>query len=122
MCGIICTLRKLTSEIAVRISKVKHPFEKGYMPKWTEEIFVIHAIDRKHEPPMYILRDSAHTIIDGQFYKDELQKVIKKDNIYRIERIVRERGVGKNKQYLVKWLGYPETSWIRALDIVERPQ
>jgi hypothetical protein len=105
----------------VRISKVKRIFEKGYMPKWTEEIFVIDAIDRKHEPVMYTLRDSTENIIEGRFYKEELQKVIKKDNIYRIERILRERGAGRNKQYLVKWLGYPETTWILASDIAERP-
>ena len=106
----------------VRISKVKRTFEKGYIPIWTEEIFVIAAIDRKHEPPLYSLRDSAQNIIEGRFYKDELQKVLKKDDVYRIERILRERGAGRNKQYLVKWLGYPETTWIRAADIVERPR
>lgn len=106
----------------VRISKVKRTFEKGYMPKWTEEIFTIEAIDRKHQPHMYTLRDFNNERIVGRFYLDELQKVIKKDNIYRIERVMRERGSGRNKQYLVKWLGYPELSWIRASDIVERPQ
>jgi hypothetical protein len=106
----------------VRISKVKRTFEKGYMPKWTEEIFVIAAVNRKHEPAMYTLRDSEQNIIEGRFYKDELQKVLKKDNVYRIERILRERGAGRNKQYLVKWLGYPETTWIRASNIVERPR
>jgi hypothetical protein len=112
--------RQLQIGDQVRISKVKRTFEKGHMPKWTEEIFVIQAIDRKHQPPMYTLRDSADEIIEGRFYREELQKVIKKDNIYRVERIVKERGSGRNKQYLVKWLGYPETSWIRADDITER--
>ena len=71
---------------------------------------------------MYTLRDFNNERIVGRFYLDELQKVIKKDNIYRIERVMRERGSGRNKQYLVKWLGYPELTWIRASDIVERPQ
>lgn len=114
--------RQLQIGDQVRISKVKRTFEKGHMPKWTEEIFVIQAIDRKHQPPMYTLRDSANEIIEGRFYREELQKVIKKDNIYRVERIVNERGSGRNKQYLVKWLGYPTPSWISFSDIVERPQ
>ena len=71
---------------------------------------------------MYTLRDSNNEILDGRFYRDELQKVIKKDNIYRIDRILRERGSGRNKHYLVKWLGYPTPSWISASDIIERPQ
>ena len=106
----------------VRLSKIKHPFEKGNMPKWTEEIFVIHAIERAHEPPLYTLQDWAGETIEGRFYREELQKVVKRDNIYRIERILRERGANRNKQYLVQWLGYPQPTWIRAPDIVERPR
>jgi hypothetical protein len=104
----------------VRISKVKRMFEKGYMPKWTEEIFVIVDVNTKYKPFMYTLRDSSGHKVEGRFYQDELQKVIKTDNVYRIEHVLKERGKGRHKQYLVKWMGYPETSWISASDIVKR--
>ena len=55
----------------------------------------------------------------GTFYDKELQKVVKEDDIYEVEKIVKKRGKGKNLQYLVKWLGYPDkfNSWVPASDI-----
>ena len=38
---------------AVRISKVKSVFAKGYLANWTEEIFTVESINRKHFPIMY---------------------------------------------------------------------
>ena len=34
--------------------------------------------------------------------------------MYEIEKILKKRGKGKNVQYLVKWLGYPNkfNSWV----------
>ena len=39
---------------------------------------------------------------------------------YRIERIIRTRGRGKDKQYLVKWYGYDNrhNSWILQDNII----
>jgi hypothetical protein len=50
----------------------------------------------------------------GTFYAEELQKVIKTDDVYKIETILKKRKKGRKVQYLVKWLGYPESfnSWI----------
>ena len=41
---------------------------------------------------------------------------------YRIERVIRTRGKGKHKQYLVKWHGYDESqnSWISGNQFVEK--
>ena len=49
-----------------------------------------------------------------QFYAEELQKVIKTDDVYKIEPILKKRKKGRRVQYLVKWLGYQESfnSWI----------
>ena len=33
----------------------------------------------------YIIKDESDTILKGSFYEQELQKVIKVDNIYHIE-------------------------------------
>ena len=37
------------------------------------------------------------------------------NDVYNIEKIIQTRGTGKNKQYLVKWEGWPTkfNSWVR---------
>jgi len=91
----------------VRISKKKNIFEKGYTPRWTEEVFTITKIQYT-DPPTYKITDYNGEEIQGSFYEQELQKT--KQEIFRIEKIIRKRG---NKS-LVKWLGYPESfnSWV----------
>ena len=98
----------------VRISKTKMIFEKGYLPNWTTETF---SIKRriKGNPPLYLLTDEAGETIQGTFYESELQKIlINPDKLYKIERILGEKGKGKKKTYFVKWEGYPSkfNSWV----------
>jgi len=90
-----------------RITKKKTTFEKGYTPRWTEEVFTISKIQYT-DPPTYKITDYNGEEIQGTFYEQELQKT--NQEIYRIEKIIRRRG---NKS-LVKWLGYPDSfnSWI----------
>ena len=56
----------------VRISKKKGTFEKGYLPNWTEEVFSI-AQRLRRIPPVYRLREYDGTMLDGTFYKRELE-------------------------------------------------
>ena len=56
---------------------------------------------------MYKLKEYDNEELKGTFYDKELQKVIKKDDVYKVEKIPRKRGRGENVQYLVKWSGYP---------------
>ena len=92
----------------VRISKVKKQFEKGYLPSWTEELFTISVVRRRTIPHTYTLKDDNGEILEGSFYSQELQKVADKE-VYRIANILKERVRGKQKEYLVKWLGYPSS-------------
>ena len=50
----------------------------------------------------------------AHFYDTEVQKVIKMDDIYKIEKILKTRRRGRVKEYLVKWKGYPDkfNSWV----------
>ena len=97
----------------VRITKKKTTFEKGYTPRWTEEVFTIDEVLRT-DPPTYKITDYNDERIQGSFYEPELQKT--SQDIYRIEKVIRKRG---NKA-LVKWLGYPDSfnSWIDSKDVI----
>ena len=110
--------KKATFQVGqrVRISKAKGLFEKGYKPNWSEEIFSVHSINRKYEPITYRLSDSWGEVIEGSFYAYELQRVDDSGQVYTIEKVLRTRGRGPNKEYLVKWLGYNETGWVKDSD------
>ena len=102
----------------VRISKIKRKFEKGYLPNFSKEIFTI-SKQIPRDPPVYKLKDFDGEELKGTFYDKELQKVIKRDDVYEVEKILKKRGRGENVQYFVKWLGYPNkfNSWVSASEI-----
>ena len=53
--------------------------------------------------------------LEGTFYEQELQNIIKKDSdFYRIEKVIKSRMHCKCREYLVKWLGYLNdfNSWV----------
>ena len=97
----------------VRISKSRRTFKKGYLPTWTHEIFTVTKIIPR-VPPVYQLRDYAGDEIEGMFYAEELQKVHKSDDIYKIEKILAEKKENGKAKVLVKWFGYGKkiNSWI----------
>src|SRR5580765_323535 len=102
----------------VRISRAKVVFEKGYEAKWSEEIFRIHRVLEWRKPPVYELSDLADEVIDGIFYEQELTPVNKnlQEGEFIVERVIKSKGRGNNKQLLVSWKGYPSKfdSWIPA--------
>ena len=100
----------------VRISKAKGLFQKGYLPNWSEEIFNIKKAVQSH-PPKYLLQDLLREPVKGSFYEQELQVVTKPDS-YWIEKVIKTRTRKGNKEYFVKWLGYPEkfNSWVAKKD------
>ena len=70
----------------VRISKVKRIFETSYLPNFTEELFTIYKRFAR-QVPVYKLKDDAGEALEGTFYEPELQKIIKNDEVYRVEKI-----------------------------------
>lgn len=109
------TLFRFNTGDFVRISKLRRTFQRGYLPAWTEEVFVVHE-RYETNPPTYKLRDLKGEDIEGRFYQEELQKVKKSDHSYwSIEKILRTRGEGRNKEYFVKWTGFDSSfnSWIK---------
>ena len=89
------------------------------MPNWTEEVFTITQRLRRI-PPVYRVKEYDGTELKGTFYEDQLQKVEQKDDdLFRIENVVKSRGRGRQKEYLVHWKGWPNKydQWIPASQI-----
>jgi len=97
----------------VRITKKKTIFDKGYTPRWTEEIFRISQVQHT-DPPTYKIIDTKGEEIQGSFYEQELQKT--SQEVFRIEKVIKRQG---NKS-LVKWLDYPDSfnSWVNNKDLI----
>ena len=77
----------------VRLNKAKRMFKKGYLPNWTEELFmVVKCIETR--PPVYLVKDDHDEILEGTFYAEELQKVIKTDDVCKIEPILKKEKKG----------------------------
>jgi AAA+ superfamily predicted ATPase len=102
----------------VRISKSKTLFQKGYEQNWSFEYFLINKVIPTN-PPTYILKDLTDEELSGSFYEKELQKVEQKEEVYRIEKILKTRTIKKEKQFLIKWLGWPDkfNSWEPASNL-----
>ena len=85
----------------VRIADYKPVFTKGYEANYTEEIYKIRQVFRG-DLNTYKLEDLLGDEISGKFYEQELSAVNKKDDMYKVEKILRRK---KNMVY-VKWKGY----------------
>ena len=99
----------------VRISKYKNIFANGYMPNWSEEVFVIKKV-KNTIPWTYVINDLNGEEIIGTFYEKELQKTNQEE--FRIEKVIRRKG---DKLY-VKRKGYDNSfnSWIDKANLVQR--
>ena len=86
----------------VRISRIKGIFENGFLPNCSERIYKIHKIN-KSTPLTYILKDLQDEIIEGGFYKEELQKT--SHEVFRIEKVLRKKKINGIEHGLVKWIG-----------------
>ena len=98
----------------VRISKYKNIFAKGYMPNWSEEVFVVDKI-KNTVPWTYVINDLNGEEITGTFYENKLQKTNQKE--FRIEKVIKRKG----DKFYVKWKGYDNSlnSWINKNDIIK---
>ena len=96
-----------------RISKYKNIFAKGYMPNWSEEIFIIKKI-KNTVPWTYVINDLNGEESIDTFYENELQDTKPKE--FRIEKVIKRKG----DNLYVKWKGYDNSfnSWIDKNDIV----
>ena len=97
----------------VRISKYKNIFAKGYMPNWSEGVFVIKKV-KNTVPWTYVVNDLNDEKIIGTFCEKELQSTNQQK--FRIEKVIKRKG----DKLHVKWKGYDNSfnSWIDKKDLV----
>ena len=73
----------------VRISKYKNIFANGYVPNWSEEVFIVNKI-KKAVPWTYTISDLNGEQIIGSFYEKELQKTNQKE--FSTEKVLKRKG------------------------------
>jgi hypothetical protein len=100
----------------VRISRMKALFEKGYLPNWSEELYVVDKV-QKTIPVTYVIKNSLGEIIEGSFYSEELQKT--SQEVFRVEKVIRKKKIDGVEHALVKWSGYSDkyNQWIPTSDL-----
>ena len=99
----------------VRITHLAKTIQRAYDETWTPEIFVVSQGFHRQGIKKYRLEDFDGEETKGLFYEPELQVVTyNPDRAFAVEREIRSVGVGRNRQILVKWLGWLEkfNSWI----------
>ena len=74
----------------MRISIYKNIFAKGYIPNWSEEVFVISKI-KNTVPWTYFINDLNGEETIGIFYEKELQKT--NQNKFRIEKAIKRKEI-----------------------------
>ena len=97
----------------IRVSKEESCFQKGYEQTYSYEVFEISEIKDTY-PKTYGIKDYNGELIEGSFYKSELEAVDKSDDIWPVNKILKSRKYRGETQYLVNFLGYPDslTEWI----------
>jgi Integrase core domain/Chromo (CHRromatin Organisation MOdifier) domain len=104
----------------VRLSKLAHPFKKGYLPNWTEQAYEIKASSNEPIQSMYGVVDEQDHAHLPRLYPQEVQKIKQTpETTYRIEKILRKRTINRITSYLVKWEGFPPSfnSWVPESDV-----
>ena len=74
----------------VRISKYTNIFAKGYVPNWSEEVFVIKKV-KNTVLWTYVISDLKREEIVGTFYKKELPKTNQKE--LRVEKVITQKAI-----------------------------
>ena len=105
----------------VRIIAINDIFSKSGSALWTGEIFRVKRRWFRDGIQIYTLCDFYEKEdIRGTFYSHELNHVVIKENEeFKIERIVKKRGKHHKKEALVKWRYWPKkfNSWVKLSEI-----
>ena len=75
------------------VIKKRKDFAKGYLPNFTEEVFIVVKV-LKTEPQTYIIKDLNGEEIKGTFYNEELSRY--DSELYEIEKVLKRK---KDKKF-----------------------
>ena len=75
----------------IRISKYKNIFAGGYIPNWSEEVFIVNEI-KNTVPLTYTISDLNGEQIIGTFHEKESQEANSKE--FRIEKVLKGKVIG----------------------------
>ena len=92
---------------------------RAYNPQFSGEYFEIVDVNTRMMVPMYKIRSmNTGEEISDRFYSNELQKV--RGDVFKVEKILRTRGRGLNKEVLVKWQFFDDhhNSWEPERNII----
>ena len=90
----------------VRITRKAKTFRRGFLQKWTYEVFEVSHRYRRENLAVYKLRDLKGEEIQGSFSEAELQKVDKTELFIKVEKIVKRRKTKNGKkEVLVRYRG-----------------
>ena len=105
----------------VRISKEKKAFDKGYLPQFSDEVYVVDKVTNFH-PTTYRLKTKDGRPIQGTFYPQELSRTkFERDHRLVVEDVLKTRKRRGVTEYFVKWQNRPmeEATWISDHDLEE---
>ncbi len=108
----------------VRISRLKQVFSKSYDHQYTTELFTIVTVFKRDGIPLYNLKDFKQESVTGSFYEQELlPATTPKNGIYKIDKVLKTRGKGRNKESLVQWFLWPKShaTWVKSKTIKDLP-
>lgn len=99
----------------VRVSKKKFVFSRGFYPTWSEQIYIINAINKKY-PITYTLSTLDNQQVEGTFYDEELQ-LVKNPDVLLIDKVLQTKG----RMIKVRWTGYGPSfdSWIKKSELYD---
>ncbi len=100
-------------------AKAPSSARRAYLQQFHGEYFKVVRLNRRMPIVMYEIQSmDTDEIIEGGFYSNELTRV--RGDTFKIERIIKSRGTGPNKEHLVRWkhFGPRWDSWIKASDVL----
>ena len=108
---------KLSKGDSVRIFKERGIFHRGYKEDFTTETFIITKVLTNLPVVRYKLKEVNGDEIVGSFFQDELV-LYNPPEFFEID-ILKTRGKGKLKEFLVHYRGWPNTydEWKKASDM-----
>lgn len=103
----------------MRVSYLKGTFTRAYDETYSGEIFQVSKRYYRGNLPVYRLTDLEGTEIQGTWYESEMLPLKDPDldkMSFKIDKVLKRRGKGRNKEYFVKWKYYPNkfNSWVKA--------